>query len=72
MNMEESDNGYSSGLLSHRRVKSGLWVRVPPPPQILSLERSDNGYSTGFENRNPLSGLWVRLPPSPHNQILRS
>ena len=25
--------GHENRLLTYRRVKSGLWVRVPPPPQ---------------------------------------
>jgi len=28
-------NWQGSGLLIRNRVKSGLWVRVPPPPHLL-------------------------------------
>ncbi len=34
MNLEGSDNGHSTGLLNRGRLKSGMWVQLPPPPPI--------------------------------------
>ncbi len=34
MDTEGSDNGYSTGLLNRGRLKSGMWVQLPPLPPV--------------------------------------
>lgn len=60
--MEESDNGYSNGLLNHNGLKSRLWVRVPPPPLTKFLSSNFNPTSETLELFRLRGNFWQSKP----------